>query len=110
MIKATSSYVYLAAVEDDRGAKQNLAAALRSAGIQVWSDDQISLSGEDWMERLGTAIGQCSLFIVMCSRRTVRITSDLFRRECALALERSKSWVKEPFLSFQLSSMIRPTG
>jgi TolB-like protein/Tfp pilus assembly protein PilF len=84
-----SNAVFLSYASEDIQAAQRIAAALRSAGIDVWFDQSELRGGDAWDQSIRRQIKTCALFIAIVSRHTYERAEGYFRLEWKLAVDRS---------------------
>ena len=63
-------YVFVCYSHDDREQVYRELNRLRSAGINVWYDEGISI-GSEWTDEIATAVANCSHFLYFVSRKSV---------------------------------------
>jgi TolB-like protein len=80
----------LSYASEDSDAAQRIADALSLAGIEVWFDRTELRGGDVWDRRIREQIRDCRLFIPLISANTERRDEGYFRREWALAAERTR--------------------
>ena len=80
--------VFLSYASEDAAAAERIAAALRSAGIEVWFDKSELRGGDAWDRQIRRQIKSCPLFIPVISRNTHDRDEGYFRLEWNLAVER----------------------
>ncbi len=90
--KATTptSAVFLSYASEDAAAAERIATALRNAGIEVWFDKSELRGGDAWDRRIREQIHNCRLFIPVISANSERRDEGYFRREWALAADRTR--------------------
>jgi TolB-like protein/Tfp pilus assembly protein PilF len=81
--------VFLSYASEDAAAAQRIAAALRSADIEVWFDREELRGGDAWDRRIREQIRDCRLFMPVISASTEARSEGYFRREWRLAVERA---------------------
>jgi tetratricopeptide (TPR) repeat protein len=85
------SAVFLSYAREDVAAAQSIAGALRSAGIEVWLDQEGGLEhGDEWDEKIRRQIRECVLFVPVISATTQARAEGYFRIEWDLAAERAQ--------------------
>ena len=82
--------VFLSYASQDAEAAQRICDSLRAAGIEVWFDRSELRGGDVWDRRIREQIQRCRLFIPVISRNTQARDEGYFRREWALAAERTR--------------------
>ena len=85
--------VFLSYASEDAAAAQLIADELRAAGIKVWFDQSELRGGDAWDRRIREQIHDCRLFIAVISANTERRDEGYFRREWALAADRTRDMV-----------------
>jgi TolB-like protein len=91
--------VFLSYASQDAAAAQEICAALRAAGIEVWFDQSELRGGDAWDASIRRQIKACALFIPIISRQTHTRDEGYFRLEWKLAVDRSHLIVADrPFL------------
>jgi TolB-like protein len=91
--------VFLSYASQDAEAAQNLCAALRAAGIEVWFDQSELRGGDAWDASIRRQIKSCALFIPVISKNTHTRGEGYFRLEWKLAVDRSHLMASDlPFL------------
>src|SRR6516165_7996360 len=91
--------VFLSYASEDAAAAERVAAALRSAGIEVWFDKSELRGGDAWDRRIRDQIHDCRLFIALISAHTEARDEGYFRREWKLAVDRTHDMLeKKAFL------------
>ena len=81
--------VFLSYASEDLAAAEQIATALRSAGIEVWFDKSELRGGDAWDRQIRQRIHDCRLFIAVISAHTEARDEGYFRREWRLAVERA---------------------
>jgi TolB-like protein/tetratricopeptide (TPR) repeat protein len=91
--------VFLSYASQDAEAAQNLCAALRAAGIEVWFDQSELRGGDAWDASIRRQIKACALFVPIISRHTHERDEGYFRLEWKLAVDRCHLMAADkPFL------------
>jgi TolB-like protein/Tfp pilus assembly protein PilF len=91
--------VFLSYASQDAEAAQRICDALRAAGIEVWFDQSELRGGDAWDRKIREQIHDCRLFIPVVSANTERRDEGYFRREWALAADRTRDMAhKRTFL------------
>jgi TolB-like protein/tetratricopeptide (TPR) repeat protein len=91
--------VFLSYASQDAGAAQRICEALRAGGIEVWFDQSELRGGDAWDHRIREQIHDCRLFIPVISASTERRDEGYFRREWAMAVDRTRDMAhKRAFL------------
>jgi TIR domain len=76
-----------------------LSEAIAQAGFDVFSRKKQLDAGEDWRASIEREIQDCTFFVPIISENTERRTEGLFRKEWALASERSHRMARDrPFI------------
>jgi hypothetical protein len=78
--------VFIAYVDEDRGAALRLAENLSQAGIDPWIDRKRLMPGQNWPRAIEEAIGRSDFFVGCFSTRSVA-KRGVFQSEIRLALE-----------------------
>jgi TolB-like protein/tetratricopeptide (TPR) repeat protein len=95
----SSHAVFLSYASEDAAAAERIATALSSAGIEVWFDKSELRGGDAWDRRIREQIHDCRLFIPVISANSERRDEGYFRREWALAADRTRDMAhKRAFL------------
>lgn len=81
--------VFLSYASQDAEAAKRICEALRTAGVEVWFDQNELRGGDAWDSKIRTQIKTCTLFVPLVSRRTEERTEGYFRREWKLAVDRT---------------------
>ncbi len=84
-----SRVVFLSYASQDAAAALRIAAALRTADIEVWLDHSELRGGDAWDRHIHDRIRECRLFIALISANTEARDEGYFRREWKLAVERT---------------------
>jgi hypothetical protein len=83
--------IFISYSSDDVGAARRLFADLQDLGADVaWFDKTNLKPGDDWNQRLRSAVQRCGLFLPLLSASTERRKEGYFRLEWSEAAERSK--------------------
>ena len=91
--------VFVSYASEDAAAAETIAAALRSAGIEVWFDKSELRGGEAWDRQIRKQIHECALFVPVISAHSDARQEGYFRREWRLAVERAGDMAEDvPFL------------
>jgi adenylate cyclase len=94
-----SHAVFLSYASQDVEAAQQICAALRAAGIEVFFDQSELRGGDAWDSKIRQKIHDCALFIPIVSRHTQERLEGYFRHEWRLAIERTHHMAEQkPFL------------
>jgi TolB-like protein/Tfp pilus assembly protein PilF len=89
-VSRDSSAVFVSYASEDAEAAQRIAGALEAAGIRVWFDRSELRGGDEWDRRIRDQIRACRLFVPILSETSERRDEGYFRREWALAVERTR--------------------
>ena len=90
--------VFLSYARDDAAAWR-IADALRSTGIEVWSDQNELEGGDAWDTKIRKKIQLCALFVPVILAATQARGEEYFRLEWKLAVDRSHLMADDaPFL------------
>jgi hypothetical protein len=88
---AASGTIFISYSSDDIGAAKELFRELQEIGGDVaWFDKTALKPGDDWDQRLRSAVQRCGLFLPLLSANTEQRTEGYFRLEWNEAAERSK--------------------
>jgi TolB-like protein len=91
--------VFLSYASQDAEAARRLCDALRAAGVEVWFDQSELRGGDAWDQKIRQQIYNCRLFIPVISANTEQRDEGYFRREWAIAVDRTRDIVhKRAFL------------
>ena len=82
--------VFLSYASEDAQAAGAICEALRSAGIEVWFDQNALRGGDAWDAAIRRQIRECALFVPIISSNTEARGEGYFRLEWKLAVERSQ--------------------
>ena len=94
-----SQAVFLSYASEDAEAAERIAAALRAAGIEAWLDKSELRGGDAWDRQIQEQIHDCRLFIPVISANSEHRDEGYFRREWALAVDRTRDMAeKKAFL------------
>ena len=83
----TSGAVFLSYASEDRSAAIRMKDALEREGVDVFFDKHKLQAGDDYEQRLRTAISESSLFVLLISRNTLTEQRRFFRKEWKYALD-----------------------
>ncbi|MBV8909690.1 MAG: toll/interleukin-1 receptor domain-containing protein, partial [Gammaproteobacteria bacterium] len=90
---------FLSYASQDAAAAKHICEALRANGIEVWFDQSELRGGDAWDRKIRDQIRDCRLFIPVISANTERRDEGYFRREWALAADRTRDMAhKRTFL------------
>ncbi len=98
-MSAASKAVFLSYASQDAEAARRICDALRSAGVEVWFDQNELVGGDAWDAKIRKQIADCALFVPIISANTNARGEGYFRLEWKLAVDRSHLMAHdEPFL------------
>ena len=80
---------FVSYASEDAQAAQQVCAALRAAGIEVWLDQSELRGGDSWDAAINRQIKSCALFIPLISANSRARVEGYFRLEWKLAVDRS---------------------
>jgi tetratricopeptide (TPR) repeat protein len=99
MSAETSRAVFLSYASQDAPAVSRIAEALRTAGVEVWFDQNELVGGDAWDRKIRSQIKECALFVPVISANTNARAEGYFRLEWKLAVDRSHLMADDaPFL------------
>jgi hypothetical protein len=101
--------VFLSYASEDAAAAEQIAAALRNAGIEVWFDREELRGGDAWDRRIREQIHNCRLFMPLISAHTEGRDEGYFRREWRLAVERTGDMAETKAFLVHLAHSFRVT-
>ncbi|MDP1580224.1 MAG: TIR domain-containing protein [Candidatus Didemnitutus sp.] len=81
--------IFLSYAHEDVAAARRIADALRSAGIEVWFDENELRGGDSWDAKIRQQIDTCALFIPIISASTQERSKGYFRLEWKLAVDQT---------------------
>ena len=81
--------VFLSYAREDTDAARRIAEALRSAGLEVWFDQNELRGGDAWDAKIRKQINDCTLFLPIISAHTQERGKGYFRLEWKLAVEQT---------------------
>ena len=88
---STGGTIFVSYSSEDLGAARQLVAELEEIGGDVaWFDKSALKPGDQWDERLKSAVQRCGLFLPLLSGNTERRTEGYFRLEWSEAADRSR--------------------
>ena len=87
--------VFLSYASEDAAAAEQMAAALRSAGIEVWFDKSELRGGDAWDRKIRREIHDCALFVPIISANTASRHEGYFRLEWDLADQRTHMMARD---------------
>jgi tetratricopeptide (TPR) repeat protein len=91
--------VFVSYASEDADAALRICASLRSAGIEVWFDQNELRGGDVWDAAIKQQIKACALFLPIISAHTCARDEGYFRLEWKLAVDRSHLMAADkPFL------------
>jgi TolB-like protein len=98
-VSISTGAVFLSYASQDADAAWRICDALRASGIEVWFDQSELRGGDAWDRKIRDQIRNCRLFIPVISANTERRDEGYFRREWALAEDRTRDMAhKRTFL------------
>ena len=96
---APTGAVFISYASEDAEQAEHIADALRSAGVEVWFDQNELRGGDAWDRHIRKQIHDCSLFMPVISASADARTEGYFRREWRLAVDRTHDMADDtPFL------------
>ena len=99
MSDVANKAVFLSYASQDAEAAQRLAEALRTAGVEVWFDQNELVGGDAWDGKIRGQIASCALFVPVISAATQARREGYFRIEWKLAAQRTHAMADgTPFL------------
>lgn len=103
--------IFLSYARDDAVAARRIAEALRSAGLEVWFDENELRGGDAWDAKIRQQINDCALFLPVISRQTQERSKGYFRLEWKLAVDQTHLLAEVvPFLAPVVIDDIRENG
>src|SRR5258708_7933642 len=81
--------VFLSYASQDAEAANRICEALRTAGIEVWFDQNELVGGDQWDAKIRGQIKSCALFMPVISANTEARREGYFRIEWKLAAQRT---------------------
>src|SRR5580765_5493679 len=102
-------HVFLSYASQDTGAARRICECLRSAGIEVWFDQNELRGGDVWDHKIRQQIHDCALFVPIISAHTDARTEGYFRLEWKLAVDRSYLMADDAAFLFPVVMTPRPT-
>ncbi|MBI5768360.1 MAG: TIR domain-containing protein [Verrucomicrobia bacterium] len=81
--------VFLSYASQDAAAAKRMCDTLRSAGVEVWFDQNELVGGDAWDAKIRKQIAECALFVPIISASTQARTEGYFRLEWKLAAQRT---------------------
>jgi len=98
-VSTITSAVFLSYASEDSEAAASIAAALKSAGIEVWLDRSELRGGDAWDRSIREQIRDCAVFMPIISANAHARIEGYFRLEWKLAIDRSHRMAPDqPFL------------
>ena len=91
---ASAGAVFLSYASEDGEAAQRIADGLRAAGIEVWFDRSELRGGDAWDHSIRDQIHRCKLFLPIISAHSEARDEGYFRREWALAEDRTRDMAR----------------
>jgi len=109
MTRASNPYVFLSYASEDKERVREHRDWLRSAGVQVWWDDECLLPGQDWDVEIRKALEAASIVILFLSKTSVG-KRGYFQREQKLAIrKREESLISDiSLIPVLLDSVVLP--
>jgi TolB-like protein/cytochrome c-type biogenesis protein CcmH/NrfG len=89
-----SPAVFLSYASQDSEVARQIGEALRSAGVEIWLDQDALAGGEAWDAKIRQQIRECVLFVPLISAASQARREGYFRLEWHLAEQRSLLMVK----------------
>jgi TolB-like protein/Tfp pilus assembly protein PilF len=91
--------IFLSYASQDAEAAKRICDALRTAGVEVWFDQNELVGGDAWDQKIRKQIRDCALFVPIISPATNARAEGYFRLEWKLAVDRSHLMADDqPFL------------
>ncbi len=87
--------VFLSYASQDAAAAARICEALRTAGIEVWFDQNELGGGDAWDAKIRKQIAECALFVPVISAATQARLEGYFRIEWKLAAQRTHAMAEE---------------
>jgi TolB-like protein/Tfp pilus assembly protein PilF len=81
--------IFLSYASQDADAARRICDALRTAGLEVWFDQNELRGGDAWDASIRKQIKECALFVPIISHNTQEREEGYFRLEWKLAVDRS---------------------
>ena len=96
---STNRAVFLSYASQDGEAAKRICEALRSAGVEVWFDQNELVGGDPWDKKIRGQVASCALFVPVISANTQARLEGYFRIEWKLAAQRTHAMADaKPFL------------
>ncbi len=92
---ASARGVFLSYASQDADAARRICETLRTAGIEVWFDQNELVGGDAWDAKIRGQIASCALFVPMISAATQARLEGYFRLEWKLAAQRTLTMADE---------------
>ena len=89
MSAAENKAVFLSYASQDAAAAQRICEALRTAGVEVWFDQNELTGGDAWDAKIRGQVASCALFLPVISAATQARLEGYFRIEWKLAARRT---------------------
>src|SRR3954470_13168102 len=86
---APRAAVFLSYASQDTVAALRICGALRSAGVEVWFDQNELVGGDAWDAKIRKQIAECALFVPLISAATQARREGYFRLEWRIAAQRT---------------------
>ncbi|MBI5768365.1 MAG: TIR domain-containing protein [Verrucomicrobia bacterium] len=90
-----SQAVFLSYASEDAAAARRICESLRTAGVEVWFDQNELVGGDAWDAKIRKQIGTCALFVPILSASTQARLEGYFRLEWKLAAQRTHTMAEE---------------
>ena len=95
----TGKAVFLSYASQDAEAAKRICDALRTAGVEVWFDQNELVGGDAWDAKIRGQVKACALFVPIISAATQARLEGYFRLEWKLAAQRTHTMADaKPFL------------
>ena len=95
MSAAENKAVFLSYASQDAAAAQRICEALRTAGVEVWFDQNELTGGDAWDAKIRGQVASCALFLPVISAATQARLEGYFRIEWKLAAQRTHAMADE---------------
>jgi tetratricopeptide (TPR) repeat protein len=98
-MSSANQAVFLSYASQDANTARKICDALRTAGVEVWFDQNELRGGDQWDAKIRRQIRECALFVPVISSATEARPEGYFRFEWKLAVDRSHLMADDqPFL------------
>jgi TolB-like protein/Tfp pilus assembly protein PilF len=98
-VSESTKAIFLSYASQDAAAARRICDALRSAGHEVWFDQNELRGGDAWDAAIRKQVKECALFMPLISTNTNARSEGYFRREWNLAVNRMLDMAEDqPFL------------